>query len=71
VVSFTLQPLYPQGKSSRYLLDRRLGGPQRMRHVNFHIKSKVMVMWKKCSDIKNVINGTVPEEVPILHILEK
>jgi hypothetical protein len=28
VVSFTPQPLYPQGKSSWYLLDRRLGGPQ-------------------------------------------
>jgi hypothetical protein len=29
VVSFTLQPLYPQGKSPWYPLDRRLGGPQR------------------------------------------
>jgi len=29
VVSFTTQPLYPRGKSSRYLLDRRLVGPQR------------------------------------------
>jgi hypothetical protein len=28
VVSFTHQPLYPQGNSPRYLLDRRLGGPQ-------------------------------------------
>jgi hypothetical protein len=28
VVSFTLRPLYPQGKSSWYPLDRRLGGPQ-------------------------------------------
>jgi hypothetical protein len=28
VVSFTPRPLYPQGKSSRYPLDRRLGGPQ-------------------------------------------
>jgi hypothetical protein len=28
VVSFTPQPLYSQGKSSRYPLDRRLGGPQ-------------------------------------------
>jgi hypothetical protein len=28
VVSFTPQPLYPQGKSSWYPLDRRLGGPQ-------------------------------------------
>jgi hypothetical protein len=28
VVSFTLRPLFPQGKSSWYPLDRRLGGPQ-------------------------------------------
>jgi hypothetical protein len=28
VVSFTLQPLYPRGKSPQYPLDRRLGGPQ-------------------------------------------
>jgi hypothetical protein len=28
VVSFTLQPLYPQGKSSWYPLDRMLGEPQ-------------------------------------------
>jgi hypothetical protein len=28
VVSFTTRPLYPQGKSPWYPLDRRLGGPQ-------------------------------------------
>jgi len=28
VVSFTPRPLYTQGKSPRYPLDRRLGGPQ-------------------------------------------
>jgi hypothetical protein len=28
VVSFTPRPLYPQGKSSGYPLDRRLGGPK-------------------------------------------
>jgi hypothetical protein len=28
VVSFTPQPLYPQGKSPWYPLDKRLGGPQ-------------------------------------------
>jgi hypothetical protein len=28
VVSFTLRPLYPQGKSKRYSLYRRLGEPQ-------------------------------------------
>jgi len=28
MVSFTLRPLYPQGKSPWYPLDRRLGGPQ-------------------------------------------
>jgi hypothetical protein len=28
VVSFTLQLLYPQGKSPWYPLDRRLGGPE-------------------------------------------
>jgi len=28
VVSFTPRPLYSQGKSSWYPLDRRLGGPQ-------------------------------------------
>jgi hypothetical protein len=34
VVSFTPQPLYPRGKSPRYPLDRRLGGPQsRSGHV--------------------------------------
>jgi hypothetical protein len=28
VLSFTSQPLYPQGKSPRYPLHRKLGGPQ-------------------------------------------
>jgi hypothetical protein len=28
VVSFMPRPLYPRGKSPRYPLDRRLGGPQ-------------------------------------------
>jgi hypothetical protein len=28
VVSFTPRPIYPRGKSPRYPLDRRLGGPQ-------------------------------------------
>jgi hypothetical protein len=28
VISFTLQPLYSQGKSPRYPLDRRLGDPR-------------------------------------------
>jgi hypothetical protein len=28
VVSFTPRPLHPQGKSPRYPLNRRLGGPQ-------------------------------------------
>jgi hypothetical protein len=28
MVSFTPRPLYPQGKSPWYPLDRRLGGPQ-------------------------------------------
>jgi hypothetical protein len=28
MVSFTPQPLYPRGKSPRYKLYRRLGGPQ-------------------------------------------
>jgi len=28
VVSFTTWPLHPQGKSSWYPLDRRVGGPQ-------------------------------------------
>jgi len=28
VVSFMSRPLYPQGKSSCYSLDRRFGGPQ-------------------------------------------
>jgi hypothetical protein len=28
VVSFTPRPLYPRGKSPRYLFDRRLGGPR-------------------------------------------
>jgi hypothetical protein len=29
VVSFTPRPLYPQRRSTCYLLDRRLGGPRR------------------------------------------
>jgi hypothetical protein len=28
VVNFTPRPLYPRGKSPRYTLDRRLGGPR-------------------------------------------
>jgi hypothetical protein len=28
VVSFEPRPLYPRGKSPRYSLDRKLGGPQ-------------------------------------------
>jgi len=31
VVSFTIRPLYPQGKSSWCPLDKRLGGPQNRR----------------------------------------
>jgi hypothetical protein len=30
IVSFTPRPLYPRDKSSRFPLDRRLGGPQRL-----------------------------------------
>jgi hypothetical protein len=33
VVSSTPRPLYPQGKSPWYPLDRRLGGPQRRKDV--------------------------------------
>jgi hypothetical protein len=38
VVSFTLRVLYPWGKSPRYPLDRRLGGPQSLseRGENFY-----------------------------------
>jgi hypothetical protein len=32
VVSLTSQLLYPQGKSPWYTLDRRLDGPERMKH---------------------------------------
>jgi hypothetical protein len=38
VVSFTPLPLYPRGKSPRYPLDRRLGGPQ---NVNLYIHSPI------------------------------
>jgi hypothetical protein len=40
VVSFTYRPLYPRGNRPRYLLVRRLGGPQ---------------SWsKRCRELKNV-----------------
>jgi hypothetical protein len=39
VVSFTLRPLHPQGKSPWYPLDRRLGGHQsRSGHSGTYIK---------------------------------
>jgi hypothetical protein len=41
VVRFTIRPLYPQGKTPRYPLDTRLGGPQSLsgrsvEDTNFH-----------------------------------
>jgi hypothetical protein len=38
VVSFTSRPLYPRGKSPRYLLDRRLGGPQNQSERHAEVK---------------------------------
>jgi hypothetical protein len=38
VVSFTPLPLYPRGKSPRYPLDRRLGGPQRQSGQSGEVK---------------------------------
>jgi hypothetical protein len=59
VVSFTPRPLYSQGKSPRYPLDRRLGGPQsrsgrggeeknsnpppEIEHLNFDLPAEVDV----------------------------
>jgi hypothetical protein len=39
VVSFTLRPLYPQGKSPRYLLARRLGGEVKNPNVSTGIRT--------------------------------
>jgi hypothetical protein len=40
VVSFTLRPLYPRGKSPRYALDRRLGGLQNL--SGLHGEDKIL-----------------------------
>jgi hypothetical protein len=55
VVSFTPLPLYPRGKSSRYPLDRRLGGPESVstciyieyciEHLHCIIKSGWLLKW--------------------------
>jgi hypothetical protein len=37
-ISFTPRPLYPQGKSPWYPLDRRLGGPQSHNRTSFIYK---------------------------------
>jgi hypothetical protein len=39
MVSFTLRPLYSQGKSPRYQFDRRLGGPQSWSGHGVHEKN--------------------------------
>jgi hypothetical protein len=44
VVSFTPRPLYPQGKSSWYPLDRRLGGPQSQKNEKLQINSNATVV---------------------------
>jgi hypothetical protein len=47
VVSFTPWPLYPQGKSLLYPLDRRLGGPQ--------------VAWNTSAEGRTILKGTPNE----------
>jgi hypothetical protein len=39
MVSLTKQPLYLGGKSARYLLDKRLGGPQRRSGLSGELKN--------------------------------
>jgi len=41
VVSFTPRPLYPQGKSPWYPLDRRLDGPQSRAVLDAVVKRKI------------------------------
>jgi hypothetical protein len=45
VVSFTIQPLYPQEKSPWYPLDRRLDGPQSLSGHGGEEKNSQMVSW--------------------------
>jgi hypothetical protein len=45
VVSFTPQPLYCQGKSPWYPLDRRLGGPQSGSGRSGEVKNKITIDW--------------------------
>jgi hypothetical protein len=59
VVSFTPRLLHPQGKSPRYPLDRRLGGPQsrsrRGGEENFQLRSNSFVLRDICTIFDNVI----------------
>jgi hypothetical protein len=45
MVSFTPQPLYPQGKSPRYPLDRRLGGCTAV--LDAVVKRKIPSPWRE------------------------
>jgi len=40
VVRFTFRPLYPQGKSPWYTMDRRLRGPQSRSSNEYHHPSR-------------------------------
>jgi hypothetical protein len=65
VVSFTHQPLYPQGKSPWYPLDRRLGGPQSRYGRGGEEKNS------QCAEVKNVwsYTSTPPSTSPWLGVL--
>jgi hypothetical protein len=60
VVSFTPRPLYLRGKSPRYPLDRRLGGPQR-RFISIQYYESVL-SWLGCElDDQSYGRSSTPE----------
>jgi hypothetical protein len=75
VVSFTLRPLYLQGKSSRYSLDRRLGGPRSLSRPSGRCgEEKIAVTqniaYQKSRQSLTLINSKIGALFPLLFLFE-
>jgi hypothetical protein len=73
VVSFTLRPLYPRGKSPWYPFDRRLGGPQSQSGLGFEEKNSQLLPVPKRPIIQLVAQRSATElsRLPIKHIYQR